>query len=227
MVNTTPGASIEALWQKEFELQGIRYPSKSLRDLYGWRNCFIKIMAAADLCLGKRARMRCVRLPGFMKDASPSLFLQQLRRRNKTRENKVMAEFHFRPDKYPLLVWFTDSPDAGDPRCLCSYCLKRIEDPEDSTELALRVFSEDNKELRMHMDCAREVIIELAPRSPLEIQLPHIDSQYLGHPAFTEGVKAFVEDQQRGSNPYAKSGPDKSRLAWYAGWDEAWRVAHE
>lgn len=72
-----------------------------------------------------------------------------------------MTTFHFRPEMIHLLTWFTDSPDTGRPECICSFCGKIIEDGE----MPLRIFHDrENKEMRLHMDCARQVIVEMAPR---------------------------------------------------------------
>ena len=48
------------------------------------------------------------------------------------------------------LAWFEDSPDAGDPDCICSYCSFVI--PED--DVPARFFSESGKcEIRLHTKC--------------------------------------------------------------------------
>ena len=49
-------------------------------------------------------------------------------------------------------IWFTDSPDVGDPACLCSLCEKLI--TEDDAP-AIRLFDTNtNREARFHMRCA-------------------------------------------------------------------------
>ena len=49
------------------------------------------------------------------------------------------------------ITWFTDSPDAGDPRCICSWCDHLIEE-KDAT--AVRIFdSTNNTEARFHRGC--------------------------------------------------------------------------
>ena len=62
---------------------------------------------------------------------------------------------------------FDDSPDAGDPRCLCSYCGERIEDrPEDLDEWQdddyhgqpIRMWNKQNREWRFHPRCFNEVL---------------------------------------------------------------------
>lgn len=50
---------------------------------------------------------------------------------------------------------FKDSPDTGDPRCICSRCMELI--PED--EIAIRIWPQDvtgkmkNTEYRYHLKC--------------------------------------------------------------------------
>ena len=64
---------------------------------------------------------------------------------------------HFKDEMVHLLTWFKDSPDRGDPACICSLCGEII----DEDEMPLRAFREsDNAELRLHMDCAKQVIQE-------------------------------------------------------------------
>ena len=71
-----------------------------------------------------------------------------------------MAIFHFVPETYHLLTWFVDSPNAGDPGCICSLCGKVIED----VETPLRLFRErDNYELRLHKKCAEKAIVGFVP----------------------------------------------------------------
>lgn len=53
---------------------------------------------------------------------------------------------------FSKLKWFTDSPDAGYPDCICSLCGKVI--PED--EVPVRMWnqsSEPVKEIRLHWEC--------------------------------------------------------------------------
>ena len=72
-----------------------------------------------------------------------------------------MTTFHFRPQIIHQLTWFKDSPDTGDPACKCSYCGKLIEEGQ----IPLRVWREsDDTELRLHMDCARVVVVEFAKK---------------------------------------------------------------
>lgn len=48
------------------------------------------------------------------------------------------------------LAWFDDTPDAGDPECICSYCGFQI----GADELPLRIFSnKENKEARLCENC--------------------------------------------------------------------------
>ena len=123
-----------------------------------------------------------------------------------------MTTYHFNPETYDQLTWFTDSPDAGDPACLCSFCDQVIK----LGEMPLRIF-DDGRELRLHMlTCARQVIQELQPLGESAIQ-PR--SHYVDHPAFAEGRSAFAQEKSRGSCPHRGG---NARLAWLAGWDEAW-----
>lgn len=63
------------------------------------------------------------------------------------------------------LRWFSDSPEAGNPSCLCSYCGERIEarpegeDWETDCEEGepIRMFSK-NLELRFHPRCLNDCI---------------------------------------------------------------------
>ena len=49
------------------------------------------------------------------------------------------------------ITWFRDSPDAGDPRCLCSWCGERIGEDEAPV---IRMFDSDaNTEARFHRGC--------------------------------------------------------------------------
>ena len=115
-----------------------------------------------------------------------------------------MTTFHFVPEKVHLLTWFNDLPVSGDPLCICSFCGKLIA----AGELPLRIFrSQDNTELRLHIACAEQVIVEMAPKS------------YADHPAFQLGRDAYGMNARRGANPY---GAGVNRSAWFAGWDDAW-----
>jgi hypothetical protein len=85
-------------------------------------------------------------------------------------------------------------------------------------EVLLRLFRDNNTEMRLHMDpCARQVIVELAPKP---------ESQYKHNPAYAEGWTAFEAATRRGANPYGTKGPESSRNAWYAGWDAAWEKSN-
>ena len=49
------------------------------------------------------------------------------------------------------IQWFNDSPDAGDPACICSVCGKQIADDDAP---AIRVFDTvRSKEARFHTRC--------------------------------------------------------------------------
>lgn len=58
------------------------------------------------------------------------------------------------------LTLFSDSPDAGDPECVCSLCGAIIEEDE----FPLRIFLKDDEkypdgaEYRLHQDCSHQVI---------------------------------------------------------------------
>lgn len=76
--------------------------------------------------------------------------------------------------------------------------------------MPLRILREsDNTEMRLHMNCAKQVIVEMAPKTQ-------------DHPTYAEGWQAFEDGSRRGANPYAPKGPEASRKAWLAGWDAAW-----
>lgn len=119
--------------------------------------------------------------------------------------------FHFKPELLHLLKWFKDSPDTGDASCVCSFCAKVIEE-EDAPLRAWRGQDKDTEELRLHIECAKVVVIEWSPP----------EKQYIHHPAFAEGEQAYQTGLPRGSNPYKKLGPQRFRMAWEAGWDDAW-----
>lgn len=72
-----------------------------------------------------------------------------------------MPTFHFQPAVFGDLTWFNDSPDTGDPACVCSLCGKVIEEGE----IPLRIFRpSNNTELRLHMRaCAEKAIMEFRP----------------------------------------------------------------
>jgi hypothetical protein len=62
------------------------------------------------------------------------------------------------------ITWFSDSPDCGDPTCVCSLCGALI--TEDDAP-AIRLFDTDtNREARFHMRCASTAgIVSLSPIS--------------------------------------------------------------
>jgi hypothetical protein len=60
------------------------------------------------------------------------------------------GEVHFYPYKRQSVRWFADSPDTGDPACLCSLCGTVI--PEE--DCAIRCTNQkDNLEARFHERC--------------------------------------------------------------------------
>lgn len=70
-----------------------------------------------------------------------------------------MGTYHLIPETFHLLTWFVDSPNAGDPGCICSLCGEVIEE----VDTPLRLFRErDNYELRLHKGCAEKSIREFA-----------------------------------------------------------------
>jgi hypothetical protein len=59
------------------------------------------------------------------------------------------GELTFYPYEGQTLRWFADSPDAGDPACLCSLCGKVIHE-----DACIRVTKEtENLEARFHDSC--------------------------------------------------------------------------
>lgn len=55
---------------------------------------------------------------------------------------------------FSQLKWFNDSPDAGDPECLCSLCGKLIQEDD----VPIRAWPESGKrEIRLHWDCFLKV----------------------------------------------------------------------
>lgn len=74
-----------------------------------------------------------------------------------------MPIYHFIPETFHLLTWFEDSPNAGDPGCICSLCKKLIEE----VETPLRMIRErDNHELRLHRHCAEKSIRDFGKPQP-------------------------------------------------------------
>jgi len=61
----------------------------------------------------------------------------------------ITARLGLKFDKEAALRWFTDSPDAGDPLCICSYCEEVITE-EDAP--AIRLFA-NREEARFHTEC--------------------------------------------------------------------------
>lgn len=79
--------------------------------------------------------------------------------------NQPAGNLNPSPRGNQILRWFGDSPDAGDPACVCSYCAERIEaSPEGDEDWAheinadegepIRMWSSStNLELRLHAKC--------------------------------------------------------------------------
>ncbi len=138
-----------------------------------------------------------------------------------------MTTFHFKPELVHMLKWFRDSPDTGNPACICSYCGEIITDED---EIPLRCFRQGNmpggEELRLHMYCARQVVVELLPKVFEKTPPAKPTPRYKYDPEFAEGRYAFAEGHRRGSNPYSASGKQRACLAWWEGWDDAWEEAN-
>jgi hypothetical protein len=71
-----------------------------------------------------------------------------------------MTAFDFKPGMQEQLTLFTDSPDTGDPECLCSYCSELIEEDD----MPIRFFVPESEkyphgaEYRLHEKCAQLVV---------------------------------------------------------------------
>lgn len=50
------------------------------------------------------------------------------------------------------IMWFNNSPDAGDPQCKCSWCNQVIE------KFAVRITNDYNQEARLHQECFNKLI---------------------------------------------------------------------
>lgn len=62
------------------------------------------------------------------------------------------------------ILWFDDSPDAGDPACICSACNEVI--PETEIVIRLRMLNWDgDKEARFHLECWEAAQVELFPEA--------------------------------------------------------------
>jgi hypothetical protein len=81
-------------------------------------------------------------------------------------------------------------------------------------------------ELRLHMFCARIVIVELSPKIIEETPPAKKESQYIHEPAYAKGIYDFADGVRRGSNPYSASGSQRACYAWWDGWDAAWEEAN-
>jgi hypothetical protein len=65
-----------------------------------------------------------------------------------------MKALQIKPDVAPNLMWFDDSPDAGEPSCLCSYCGNVIEEGDGP----VRMWNGEGQELRFHDVCLNDVV---------------------------------------------------------------------
>lgn len=61
----------------------------------------------------------------------------------------------FKPGAEEKIKWFSDSPEAGDPDCICSWCSELISE----LDFPLRLFADDNTEARMHPRCWNEAMV--------------------------------------------------------------------
>lgn len=83
--------------------------------------------------------------------------------------------YHIGPDALPVydvmleqLRWFDDSPDAGDPDCLCSLCGGLIEEEDDPLRLTHEGGDMDGREARLHIKCWNQI-------SPAPIDLQEVE----------------------------------------------------
>ena len=73
-------------------------------------------------------------------------------------KNKIidLSETDFIEIDLDGLTWFEDSPDAGDPHCLCSLCLDMIK----ADEVPTRLFATRGKaEIRLHKRCFKKRLV--------------------------------------------------------------------
>lgn len=72
-------------------------------------------------------------------------------------------QFHIIAEMQEKITWYMDSPNAGDPKCLCSFCKHKIT----AGELPIRFYRRISgvyAEARLHVACAKSVIQELATK---------------------------------------------------------------
>ena len=84
--------------------------------------------------------------------------------------------FHIKSEALGQLVFFHDSPDAGDPNCICSWCGELIKEHE----FPLRLFRKNNTEARLHTRCWNEAMVEQIHISEREY-LDDEDDEYLDY----------------------------------------------
>lgn len=70
----------------------------------------------------------------------------------------MATKFRFKPGVIDRITWFRDSPDAGEPTCICSLCGKLI----DEDDVPIRAWPEhDKREVRFHVECFAESIEQI------------------------------------------------------------------
>lgn len=63
----------------------------------------------------------------------------------------------FKPGMREQLTEWTDSPETGDPRCLCSYC----KEPFEEDDMPLRMWPEGGRwEIRLHIPKCTDLVID-------------------------------------------------------------------
>ena len=93
-----------------------------------------------DDCLEKPPRFACKDYPGI----GGRIPIDEL-------TEKFEHDYRFHSDE---IAWFRESPDAGHPKCICSFCYKKIDEPGDDDPGPIRITrSEDNTEARFHQVC--------------------------------------------------------------------------
>jgi|SRR5262245_6254884 len=114
---------------------------------HGW-GCFVCGLPAngatavtCDACLEKPLKFACRGYPG---------------KEGRIPVEELTGEHHHDYRKHPEMWWFTDSPDAGDPECICSVCRQRIKE-EDNPLRMWEGKGEDTIEARLHGHCYEEV----------------------------------------------------------------------
>lgn len=81
------------------------------------------------------------------------------------------TEMHDDPEYlHSQLQWFKESPDAGHPLCLCSFCGKQIVEHDDADEceatMPIRMWDGTNREMRFHASPCFEMLVSLGALMP-------------------------------------------------------------